>query len=232
MKRMLMPAVVIVLLPLCLWASYGKSNVLQKEIKRSPLITAPLPMTTPAPQASPVVPQTSPVTPSITPATPSKGCVKNTFYPFTIHILSSQSYDDAKRSMERFNSTLGTVFITKTDLGPTGIWYRVDYGLFSMAKDAVLKMRELQRQGLIESGSFLGSPTPYTLELASFDAPSKKQALQEIGRLKGLGVASYLIEESGGCVRVVVGAFPDIKSAKMVLADLNQLGLKPMITKR
>lgn len=225
MKRILLPALVIVFIPLCLWASYGKSNVLQKEIKRSPLIVAPLPTAPPQPEASPAAPQTSP-------AAPSKGCAKNTFYPFTIHILSSQNLSDAKRSMERLNATLGTVFITKTDLGPTGIWYRVDYGLFSMAKDAVLKMRELQRKGAIESGAFLGSPTPYTLELAGFDVQSKNQALQEIGRLKNLGVASYLIEETGGCMRVVVGAFPDMKSAKMVHAELTKLGLKPTITKR
>jgi len=239
MKRILMLALVIVCIPLCLWASYGKSNILQKEIKRSPLIVAPLPATPAqqpaspaAPQTPPAIPQPSPAKPQALPATPSKGCVKNTFYPFTIHILSSQNLDDAKRSIERLNAILGTVFITKTDLGPTGIWYRVDYGLFSMAKDAVLKMRELQRKGVIDSGAFLGSPTPYTLELAKFDAQSKKQAQQEIERLKNLGVVSYLIEESGGCMRVVVGAFPDMKSANMVLTDLTQQGLKPMITKR
>jgi len=217
MKRILLPALVIVFIPLCLWASYGKSNVLQKEIKRSPLIVAPLPSTTQS-QASP--------------SAPGKGCVKNTFYPFTIHILSSQSLSDAKRSMERLNDTLGTVFITKTDLGATGIWYRLDYGLFPIAKEAMQKMRELQRKGVIDKGAFIGGPTPYTLELAAFDAQAKKQAMQEIGRLKDLGVASYLIEENGGCLRVAVGAFPDMKSAKMVHADLTQLGLNPAITKR
>jgi len=185
MKRILLPALVIVFIPLCLWASYGKSNVLQKEIKRSPLIVAPLPSTTQS-QASP--------------SAPGKGCVKNTFYPFTIHILSSQSLSDAKRSMERLNDTLGTVFITKTDLGATGIWYRLDYGLFPIAKEAMQKMRELQRKGVIDKGAFIGGPTPYT--------------------------------ENGGCLRVAVGAFPDMKSAKMVHADLTQLGLNPAITKR
>ncbi|HQP31701.1 MAG TPA: SPOR domain-containing protein [Deltaproteobacteria bacterium] len=218
MKRILLPSLAIVLIPLCLLASYGKSNVLQREIKRSPLIVAPLTTTTPQPQAPP--------------AAPGKGCAKNTFYPFTIHILSSQSLADARRSMERLNASLGKVFITKTDLGATGIWYRLDYGLFSTAKDAVSKMRELQRKGIIDSGAFLGSPTPYTLELVTFDAQSHKQAQQEIGRLKDLGVASYLIEENEGCLRVVVGAFPDMKSAKMVQSDLSKLGLNPTITKR
>ncbi|MEN6474967.1 MAG: SPOR domain-containing protein [Syntrophaceae bacterium] len=218
MKRILMPALVIMFIPLCLWASYGKSNVLQKEIKRSPLIVAPLPTTTLQPQPSP--------------AAPDKGCAKNTFYPFTIHILSSQSLSDAKRSMARLNATLGTVFITKTDLGATGIWYRLDYGLFPRAKEAVQQMHELQRKGVIDKGAFIGGPTPYTLELATFNAQDKKQAMQEIGRLENLGVASYLIEENGGCLRVVVGAFPDMKSTKMVHADLTQLGLKPTITKR
>lgn len=218
MKRILLPSLVIVLIPLCLWASYGKSNVLQKEIKRSPLIVEPLSTTTPQPQAQP--------------AAPAKGCAKNTFYPFTIHVLSSQNLSDARRSMERLSASLGTVFITKTDLGPTGIWYRLDHGLFSTAKDAVSKMRELQRKGIIDSGAFLGGPTPYTLELAQFDGQSEKQARQEIERLRDLGVACYLIEENGSCLRVVVGAFPDMKSAKMVEADLSKLGLKPAITKR
>ena len=218
MKRMLLPSLLLVLIPLCLWASYGKSNVLQKEIHRAPLIVEPVPQATPQPQAAPT--------------TSTKGCVKKSFYPFTIHILSSQNLSDANRSLERLNATLETVFITKTDLGATGIWYRLDYGLFPVAKEAVKKMRELQQKGIIEKGAFIGGPTPYTLELALFDAQSKKQAIQEIKRLEDLGVAGYLIEDSGGCLRVAVGAFPDMKSAKMVHAELLKLGLKPSITKR
>lgn len=219
MRRILVLALMVAFIPQSLWASYGKSNVLQKEIHRTPLASEPLPATGPG-------------TPPSAPAATAKGCTKNIFYPFTIHVLSSQSLSDAKRSMDRLNGGLGTVFITKTDLGVQGIWYRVDYGMFITAKDAVIKMRELQSKGAIDKGAFLGGPTPYTLELAAYDAKAKDTAKQEIERLQKLGVTSYALPEGSDCVRVVSGAFPDMKSAKMVQAEMLKLGLNPTITKR
>jgi hypothetical protein len=216
--RWMLLVLFICLIPFTLWAGYGKSNVLQKEIRRTPLVAEPIPE-----QAPPSTPGGGPE---------KKDCTKNVYYPFTIHILSSQDLNAVKKEMERMKPALRAVFITKANLGVSGTWYRLDYGFFMAAKDAVLKMRELQKNNIIDKGAFIGGPVPYTIELGTFNAKERDLAAQETDRLKRLGVTTYLMEESGGCLRLLTGAFPEMKNANLVLAEVKKLGLNPKIAKR
>lgn len=127
---------------------------------------------------------------------------------------------------------LGTVFISKTDLGAQGIWYRVDYGAFMLAKDAATRLNELKQKGTIAADAFLGGPVPYTVEVATFDAKAKDALAKESARLRKLGLSTYTLEESQGCTRILIGAFAERKSAALVLADVQRLGVQAKIAKR
>ena len=203
MKRIIL-TLVIVFMALPLWADFGVSNVVTKEIKQ---LSAP----------------------AIEPAAGSE-YVKTVFYPYTIHLSSWQDPNVALSQQEKKSKLISGVFITKIDLGASGIWYRVDYGIFQTIKEAVLFLRELQEQKTIEEGAFVGSSVPYTVEINVFD--SEEKALREASRLQALGIATYIVEENENYYRVLFGAYPDMNSARLAHDDLYSLGLKPKITKR
>ncbi|MBN1635231.1 MAG: SPOR domain-containing protein [Deltaproteobacteria bacterium] len=203
MKRIIL-TLVIVFIALPLWADFGVSNVVTKEIKQ---LSAP----------------------AIEPALGAE-YVKTSFYPYTIHLSSWQDPNVALSQVEKNEDLISGVFITKIDLGSSGIWYRVDYGIFQTIKEAVLFLRELQEQKTIDEGAFVGSSVPYTIEINVFD--SREKAFSEASRLKALGIATYLVEENEKYYRVLFGAYPDMNSARLAHDDLYSLGLKPKITKR
>ncbi len=187
-----------------LWADFGLSNVVTKEIHR----TVPL-LETPA-----VV----------------RDCKKEDFYPYTIHLSSWQAPEDALREREMLELEQEPLFITKINLGDSGVWYRLDYGLFVSIKDAVLRLRSLQGSGSIDKGAFVGGAVPYAVELGMF--AEEGEARKEQMRLMGLGIIPYVVRESGMCFRLLVGAYPDMDSAQPIQEDLRALGLKASISKR
>lgn len=246
MKRILSLMVILSLAPLALWAEYGKSNVMHKEIHRPAQTAAPVPAAKPAltpavkptpvpavkPAAVPTVkpgPAAAPA--NLAPEQPKRACPQNVYYPFTIHIISSQDLKAARKELERMQSSLGEVFITKTDLGPQGIWYRVDYGAFVAAKDAAAKMKELQGKGVIAEDAFMGGQVPYAIELATLDAQDQAGIARELSRYQKLGLTVYRIEEQG-CLRLLTGAFAETRNAARVLTEIQRLGVNAKIAKR
>jgi septal ring-binding cell division protein DamX len=230
--RRILLIVVLCLLAFPLWAGYGLSNVVTKEITPGNAPPAELPSQVPtqipADAALPSAPEQIPAKNIAAEAPEFK---KFTFYPYTIHISSWQDRKEAIRQYEKKYRTLGMVFITKIDLGQTGLWYRIDYGAFSTINEAVLKLKDLQaRNMIIEKDSFIGTSAPYTIEIGVYSAKTDALALSQKIRKKGL--FPYVLKEPGGFYRVLSGAYPDEKSADPAREDLRASGLQPKITKR
>ena len=228
MKRLIL-FVVFFVVSSPLWADYGLSNVVTEQIDRNQQkeqstaalekMTAPvaLPGAEPAPAGK----------------LPAPGVVqfkKSAFYPYTIHISSWQTNKDALGQYKQKFQKLDGVFITKIDLGPSGIWYRIDIGSFSTDNEAIKRMKDLQDAGVIDSEAFIGSSVPYTIELGIL--PDRDQAKKMADKLRSAGVVTYIMKESGSAYRVLCGAFPSRKSSEPALNDLAALGLHAKITKR
>jgi septal ring-binding cell division protein DamX len=228
LKR-LMLFVVFLLVSLPLWADYGLSNVVTEQIDRNQQKEQP-----PAPaekMTEPVPVQgTEPAPAGKTPTPAVSQFKKSAFYPYTIHISSWQTNKDALAQYKQNYQKLDGVFITKVDLGPTGIWYRIDIGAYSQDNEAITRMKDLQDKGVIDTESFIGSSVPYTIELGVF--PDKDQAQKMVDKLRGAGVVTYVMKESDSAYRVLCGAFPNRKSSEPALNDLSALGLHAKITKR
>lgn len=218
MKRLILVGI-LSLVAIPLWADFGLSNMVTKEIHRS-VVPAESTMNTmeqPVPEAQDKVEQPVSYT-------------KTAYYPYTIHISSWQSQQEALLQYKGKRSLLGTVFITKIDLGASGIWYRVDYGVFPTIKDAVERLRELRVQKIISEGAFVGGSVPYSIEVGMYGSEDKALSLYK--ELEDKGVITYVMKESEGLYRVLAGAYPDTTSASPAYNDLMSLGLTPTIKKR
>lgn len=232
MRRLALMVVVFCLVALPGWADYGMSNVVEKKIDRGQ----------PSEQEPPASPDAmSPAVPAKVPGQTPAGKEKESeeaapsyqktvFYPYTIHISSWQGKKDALNHRLQKAKSLDPVFITKIDLGATGLWYRVDYGAFPSQKDASSRMGDLQSQGIIDAEAFIGSAVPYTIELGVFR--NKAGASSEADRLMQKGVAAYILKESDSAFRLVAGAYPGQKSAGPSLDDFAAMGLRAKIVKR
>jgi hypothetical protein len=216
-----------------LWADYGLSNVVTKQMDRSQQ-----PAQVPAPASGDMVvtpPQAPAQTPVQEPARKPPEAVpatfkKTVFYPYTVHISSWQSKKDALSYYRKKAQVMDQVFITKIDLGATGIWYRVDHGLFMNQKDASARLDDLQNRGLVDAESFIGSAVPYAIEIGIFT--DRASAADEAARLNKNGMVPYIVKESDAAYRLLSGAYPGEKSAGPALEDLVAMGLKPRVTKR
>ncbi|HPC46963.1 MAG TPA: SPOR domain-containing protein [Deltaproteobacteria bacterium] len=223
------------------WADYGLSNVVQKRIDRNAAQTQGTPSqkaaaqetaakTPPAEQAAP--PHPAPAAASPEPPRPAKAAsyVKTEYYAYTIHVSSWQSKKDALNHHQRLSRQLDPVFVTKIDLGPRGLWYRVDYGAFTNTAQASSRMEELKAMGIIDPASFIGEPVPYAVELGVY--ADRSRAVSEAGSLLSKGIAAYVIKENAAVYRLLVGAYPDRKSARPVLDDLTTLGIPGKLSQR
>ena len=223
--------VVFCLAALPLWADYGLSNVVTKQVDRNIQEKQPaaVPAGTSAPQATP---NNNPVqvSPEKVPLNPAPQFKKTAFYPYTIHISSWQDKKDALAQYKQKFQRLSGVFITKIDLEATGVWYRLDVGAFSTMNEANARMKQLQAKGVIDSEAFVGSAVPLTIEIGVYS--TKSEALHVADRLYGEGVVPYVMKESGSGFRLLAGAFPSSKSAYPELEDITALGLESKITKR
>ncbi len=222
MKRILLICIMS-LIALPLWADYGLSNVVTKEIHRAVVVeqtpeeTADDVAEEPAPQVEEKAPQAAPYT-------------KTAYFPYTIHMSSWQDPQEAIQQAQGMSPSLGTIFITKIDLGSSGVWYRVDYGVFHTIKDAVTMLRELVAKKVIEKGAFVGGQVPYAIEIGMYDTENK--AMDVAKELKQKGVTPYVLKETEGLYRLLVGAYPDTKSSLPAYNDLKELGLTPTMKKR
>jgi septal ring-binding cell division protein DamX len=222
--------VVISLVAVPLWADYGLSNVVTQQITKqngqSPQKTS---VQTPG-QAAIQTPVPSSEMNKGT-AVAVSDFKKTAFYPYTIHISSWQSHREALNDYDKKYRKYDMAFITKIDLGQTGIWYRMDYGAFASAKEAMEKMKELQEKGLItDPDAFIGSSVPYAVEIGTFS--SNDAAMAQAQMLHGKGLVPYVMKESGDVYRLLTGAYPNEKSALPAREDLRSLGLQAKITKR
>ncbi len=211
-------------------ADFGLSNVVRKEIHHTPGVqvqeTVPA---TPVPEKAPI-PQDQPAMPQNQAPVQDASFTKVLHYPYTIHLSSSQDLPQALRQSETLQNKLDMVFVTKIDLGATGIWYRTDYGAFSNIRDAVLKLQELKAGGFVDKGSFVGGSVPYAIELGMFK--TRQEALDKARSLSGKKVLPYVIKERDDLYRLLSGAYPDEKSAAPAIKDLAAMNLQPTLKKR
>lgn len=204
MRRLTFCLLLFLIIALPAHADFGLSNTVEKEIHR------------PAADATAV--------------TPSAACPKEEFYPYTIHLSSWPDPRSAMDQIEKQEKSVGPLFMTKIDLGNSGIWYRVDFGAFPSIKEAVMKLRELQKKRIIDKGAFVGRAAPYTLQLGQY--PKADTATGQVRTLRRQGIMAYVISETPTCHRLLVGAYPDMESARLMHDDLRALGLSPSVTKR
>jgi len=226
--RRLMLFVVFCLAALPLWADYGLSNVVIKQVDRNQPKQSAADETS-APQAAPdkIPVQVSPVEASSHSVPQFK---KSNFYPYTYHISSWQNKKDALAQYKQKFHKLDGVFITKIDLEATGVWYRIDVGAFSTRNEAGARMKDLQARGIIDTEAFIGSSVPLAIEIGIYS--DKSDALKVADKLYGEGIVPYVMKESGSVFRLLAGAFPSSKSAYPELEDITAMGLESKITKR
>jgi cell division protein FtsN len=221
--------VVLSLMALPLWADYGLSNVVTKQIDRGmqgeqpPAAKGSLSLPEPVKPGEPAPAEMAP------PQAPPQ-FKKTAFYPYTIHISSWQTKKDALAQYKQKYRKLDGVFITKIDLGENGTWYRIDAGAFASVNEAVARMKDLQEKGVIDTEAFIGSSVPLAIELKVL--PDREQARKTVEKLRGDGVLAYIMKESDSVYRVLTGAFPDRKSGVPALDELSAMGLQAKITKR
>ncbi len=205
-----------------LQAQWGLSNVVTKAIHRTPGLPAapPIVQESPDPEALSVTKQD----------VRQISYTKATNYPYTIHLSSFETPQEAARQTERLKSKLDMVFVTKIDLGDAGIWYRMDYGAFPTIKDAVLKLQELKGKGIVDKGTFVGGSVPYAIELGMYQ--TLKDAQSKAQKLAAKGVIPYIIKEREDIYRLLAGAYPNEKSAAPAMNDLMAMNLLPTLKKR
>jgi len=229
--------VVVSLFAAPLWAGYGLSNVVTQKLdaQQTPAQQAQGEKQTPAPQAAPAPEKTQPQAPAAV-QTPDKQQAaaefkKTVYYPYTIHISSFKTQKEAVADYEKKYQKMDLAYVTKIDLSDSGIWYRVDYGVFSNVNDAMKKMKEMKNSGSItDPDAFVGSSSPYTIELGVFS--SNNEAMTQARKLQGKGQVPYVIKESADVYRLLSGAYPSEKSALPARQDLKAMGLQAKITKR
>ncbi|OPZ58379.1 MAG: Sporulation related domain protein [Deltaproteobacteria bacterium ADurb.Bin510] len=147
-----------------------------------------------------------------------------------MHLSSWRDREQALRELERLGGRVPQAFITKIDLGPRGVWYRVDCGLCVDPAVAEARRQRILRSGLVQNGSFVGAPMPFTVEIGQFDSLDAARARQ--AELKSQEIYTYLIGLGGGRYRVVCGAYPDAASAQALLDDLAALKLEARLVRR
>lgn len=215
MKRCVLICALFLMAP-PLWAGYDLSNTVTREIHRGPVIEEV--------QDEPLKQQTSEK--AIAPVSPAK----TVYYPYTIHLSSWQDPKEACRQIEKMQSKLDMLFITKIDLGASGVWHRVDHGIFPTIKDAVARLRELKARDVIDKGAFVGGQVPYAIELGTYE--SVQEANDDARELKDQDMVPYVIREQDTVFRLLLGSYPDEKSAAPAMEDLKALGFDPTLKKR
>ena len=150
-------------------------------------------------------------------------------YPFAVHLSSWRDQAQAVQELERLGGRVAQLFITKIDLGPRGVWYRVDCGLAVNREVAEARRRTVMKSGLVDKGSFVGE-APYTVELAQVDGLEQAHARQ--AEFRSQEVFTYLIGLGGQRFRVACGAFADAGSAQAVLNDLAALKIEAKLVRR
>jgi septal ring-binding cell division protein DamX len=243
LRRIFLVVVVISLFAVPLWAGYGLSNVVTQQLTgqnqapaaqevpaQAPKKTPAQPVT-PAPAQVPAINQASEQPPVVNKQPAMPEFKKTVFYPYTIHISSWQNHKEALNDYEKKYRKLDMAFITKIDLGDTGIWYRIDYGAFTNVSEAMGKMKDLKQSGVIQDpDAFIGATAPYAIEIGVYSGSEEAQA--QVHKLQGKGLAPYIMKESGNVYRLLTGAYPSEKSALPARQDLKSLGLQAKITKR
>jgi len=219
-----------------------------------PTVKAPQPPTAPVAKPAVVKPASAPSKPQVnaskiktaakSPARPhtvqraprasrpaaAKPCaVAASGYPFAVHLSSWRDQAQAVQELERLGGRVPQIFITKIDLGPRGVWYRVDCGLAVNREVAEARRRIVMRSGLVDKGSFVGE-APYTVELAQVDGLEQAHARQ--AEFRSQEVFTYLIGMGGQRFRVACGAYSDAGSAQAVLNDLAALKIEAKLVRR
>ena len=221
-----------VLMALPVRADFGLSNMVRKEIHHTPGMQESIPVPPAQKKDAQVQPQVQPqAQPQLQqPKAQELPFTKALHYPFTIHLASWQEQSDAMRQYERMRSRMEPLFITKIDLGPSGIWYRLDFGVFPTIKDAVLKLQEMKSKGLVDKGAFVGGSVPYAIETGVFK--SRQEAQARLQYLADKGVVTYVVKEREDLYRLLSGAYPDEQSASAAMKDFAAMNLNPAVKKR
>ncbi len=216
-----------VLMALPVRADFGLSNMVRKEIHHTPGIQDSVPE--PPAQKQDAQMQMKAL-PQAQPKAQEIPFAKARHYPYTIHLASWQDQNDAMRQYERMRSRMEPLFITKIDLGPSGIWYRLDFGVFPTIKEAVLKLQEMKSRGLVDKGAFVGGSVPYAIEIGFFR--SRQEAQARLKYLADKGVVTYAVKERDDLYRLLAGAYPDEQSSSAAMKDLAAMNLNPAVKKR
>ncbi len=151
-------------------------------------------------------------------------------YPYAVHLSSWRDQAQAVQELNRIGGRVPQAFLTKIDLGPRGVWYRIDCGLCVSPAVAESRRQRILRSGLIDSGSFVGAPMPLTVELGQAENLTAAHARQ--AELREQKVYTYLIGQGSGRYRIVCGAYPDTASASALLNDLATLKIEARLVRR
>ena len=144
-------------------------------------------------------------------------------YPFSLFLGSVPHLDQAEQGVSRYGKSGLPVYYTEVALSK-GIWYRLYAGYFESAEQAERFRKEKGLEGAEVK------ETPFANLIGTFTSHDKLKG--RIHSLKGLGFSPYVIKETDGKERLLIGAFYNEERAKRQYEELKSKGIENQIVQR
>ncbi len=145
--------------------------------------------------------------------------------PYSIMTGSFRDIEKVKKSVKILEEKGVHPYWTLVNLGDKGYWFRVSVGQFENEASAgkFKKKYGLEKSKIIE--------TPYTNEIGCFE--SEIDCKKEASKLIEAGYSPYLVRDSGGGYRLLIGAFVTEEGARESALRLKSLvGMNSKVTHR
>lgn len=144
-------------------------------------------------------------------------------YPFSLFLGSVPHLDQAEQGVSKFRKSGLPVYYTEVALSK-GIWYRLYAGTFESEEQAESFKKEKGLEGAEVK------ETPFANLIGTFTSQDKLEG--KIQSLKGLGFSPYVIKETDGKARLMVGAFQNEERARRQYEELKSKGVENQIVQR
>jgi capsular exopolysaccharide synthesis family protein len=155
--------------------------------------------------------------------TPEVGASPCVTYPFSLFLCTVPRSDQAEQRVSTYRENGLDAYYSEVALR-RGIRYRVYAGYFESAEQAErFKMGKALKEAEVKE-------TPFANLIGTFTSQDKLEG--KIQSLKGLGFSPYVIKETDGKARLMVGAFQNEERARRQQEELKSKGVENQIVQR
>jgi len=140
--------------------------------------------------------------------------------PYALQLASRKAREDALKTMRLFRAKGLETYPVLKDLGPKGLWWRIYWGHFSTAQEAI---QAKEREGLTQA---LVRRLPYVVHLGSFQ--SRDAAEKVKAALEAQGFFPYSMKGEGNLLQLFVGAYAQQGEAKEEARNLREAIFKSL----